>query len=331
MTANEFAVIRDHPEYRKVLEAFASYPERSLLTASARAHLYYLIRTLDFRSVLEIGTYLAGTTELLARAVTENGDGRVVTLDPATDTGLVSNAIAAWPAAMQEATTFKTVSSGDFLYLGSLHDQTKFDLIFVDGNHVYDYALFDLTLSAKRLRPGGIMAIDNVEITGVYYALRKFLDANPNWIMLGASDPGFSIMDPGSVITKGPASPLYTVFMMAPETICVSRDNFCEFSILDVKGERLDALKIALQGEGYTGWLEVYVKFTNSFGSTMPPYWSVQRVRVEVPPSDRELLVPISLSAPKEPHVNYQHADIGLIWDGDRPLYITGIPELQAD
>jgi predicted O-methyltransferase YrrM len=324
----DFEKICEDGAYQSVLAKVAAWPARSLISTSARAHLWFLIRTLGLRDVLEIGTYLGGTTELLADAVSGTG-GSVVTLDPATAANEVIAAISDWPRAAREATTFKQMSSGDYFYLGSLDSRREFDLIFVDGNHVHDYVLFDLTLSAQRLRPGGILAVDNAEITGVFHALREFLAMNRSWRLLGASQPGFSLDDADRVLTNGPLSPVHTVFLLAPKGVDVG-ERLTEFWYEDIRGDRLDSVRLAFGGTGYTGDLRVHIKFTNSFGrSDSPPGWSMENRVVRIGPADSAAVLSLGMSAPRDPPVVYQHADVGVLWTGTpTPLRLSKRPEL---
>jgi hypothetical protein len=55
--------------YRRAQDYFRNYPAHSLLFDSSRAFLYELVRETRPNAVLEIGTYRAGTTEVLARVL----------------------------------------------------------------------------------------------------------------------------------------------------------------------------------------------------------------------------------------------------------------------
>ena len=61
------------------------------------------------------------------------------------------------------------------------------DLVLVDGNHDYEFALFDLLMAARLLQPGGIVVMDNAEQTGPFRAAREFLATNNAWRELGSS------------------------------------------------------------------------------------------------------------------------------------------------
>lgn len=53
----------------------------------------------------------------------------------------------------------------------------RFDLILVDGMHLYDYTLVDMFYADLLLRPGGVVVLDDVRHPGVADAL-KFLNSN---------------------------------------------------------------------------------------------------------------------------------------------------------
>jgi hypothetical protein len=70
------------PAYTSALSYFAAYPPRSVMSDHSRAVLYTLIRTMRPATVAEVGTMYAGTTEVMARALWENGQGIIYTTDP---------------------------------------------------------------------------------------------------------------------------------------------------------------------------------------------------------------------------------------------------------
>jgi hypothetical protein len=61
------------------------------------------------------------------------------------------------------------------------------EISFVDGNHDYEFALFDIESSARVTKPKGFIFIDNVAQPGPYYAARRFLSAYPTWFECGDS------------------------------------------------------------------------------------------------------------------------------------------------
>src|SRR5262249_10437 len=88
-----------------VFDALAAYfyqaSPRSLLSAMAQAHLYCAVRRLRPGTVVEIGTYYAGTSETIARALASNGAGRLHTVAPSEGARIRQN-MAAWPDASSD-------------------------------------------------------------------------------------------------------------------------------------------------------------------------------------------------------------------------------------
>lgn len=68
--------------FKRTTIFYLSYPARSLLSHASRAVLHHLIVMKRPRLALEIGTYQAGTSEVMARAMWEAGQGHLETIDP---------------------------------------------------------------------------------------------------------------------------------------------------------------------------------------------------------------------------------------------------------
>src|SRR5262249_18960322 len=79
--------------------------------------------------------------------------------------------------------TYATSSMGFFLAQRDL----RAGLILVDGNHDYEYAAYDIAMSARHLTPGGFIFIDNVSQPGPFEATRDFLRRNPEFFICGGS------------------------------------------------------------------------------------------------------------------------------------------------
>jgi len=180
------------------LPYFANYPRQSLMSDHSRTVLFSLVQMHRPQVVVEIGTLYAGTTEVLARALWENGDGIIYTTDPF-GAERCPDIIATWPVELREITRFYPLSSMDF-FLELERQKVVLDMVLVDGNHDYEFALFDLLMAAKLLRPSGIVIMDNAEQSGPFHAARTFLGAHPAWIELGnaiaAYDPSAPFAQP---------------------------------------------------------------------------------------------------------------------------------------
>src|SRR5260370_37731427 len=183
ITAETMAVWRRTSAYFELLTYFESYPPRSLMGPHSRAILFSLIRMLRPKVVAEVGTLFAGTTETLARALFENGEGVIHTTDPF-GADRCPAIIGTWPRELQEITEFHPLNSMDFF--GALAQRRiTLDMVLVDGSHDYEYALFDLQMAARLLRPGGIIVMDNSDQTGPFHASREFVARNPAWQEIG--------------------------------------------------------------------------------------------------------------------------------------------------
>ena len=149
------------------------------MSADTQALLYALVRNQRPEHVIEIGTYRASTSKAICRALHANGHGFMHTVDPA-NIGSILPLIRRWPAGLRDRLCYYPVSSMDFFNLAVFQGLTS-DLIFVDGNHDYEYALFDILSAARLVRPGGFIAIDNINQGGPFFAARDFIDAHPSW------------------------------------------------------------------------------------------------------------------------------------------------------
>jgi predicted O-methyltransferase YrrM len=181
------AAIISAPEFAELAEFFndPKAAETALVSAVTQALLYALVRNLRPGQVIEIGTYRASTSKAICRALHANGHGFMHTVDPANG-GPILRLIRRWPAALRARLCYYPASSMEFFDLALFQGVTS-DLVFVDGNHDYEYALFDIQMAARLVRPGGFIAIDNINQGGPAYAARDFLRDHPKWRECGHS------------------------------------------------------------------------------------------------------------------------------------------------
>jgi predicted O-methyltransferase YrrM len=185
------------PEFETMVRTFAKSPsiKGALVSPDSQALLYCLIRLLRPRLAIEIGTYLASTTEAMARAIADNGRGALHTVDPfAIKARLI---IARWPRELRKVTRFHL--SDSMLYFGKMQQRgIRSDLVFVDGNHSYEFALFDIQSAARLMNPGGFIVIDNIAQPGPFLAARDFLERahSGGWRECGSSLTRFRPTEP---------------------------------------------------------------------------------------------------------------------------------------
>jgi methyltransferase family protein len=55
------------------------------------------------------------------------------------------------------------------------------DLVLVDGSHAFPLAIIDWYYAAGRLRAGGLVVLDDMQLTQVSLGLRRFLGRDPRW------------------------------------------------------------------------------------------------------------------------------------------------------
>jgi cephalosporin hydroxylase len=184
--------------FKRVLEFYTFYPSRSLYNHAGRALLHHLIMMQRPERVLEIGTMYAGTTEVLARGVLEAGRGHVDTIDPY-GTERCPPLIAAFPPELRDRISFFPQSSAMYFDEAIARSRT-YDLVLIDGSHELEFAGFDLDCTARLMRPGGIVVLDNIEQVGPRFATKLFLERHPDWIdvagVVGLMDPAAPLDEP---------------------------------------------------------------------------------------------------------------------------------------
>jgi predicted O-methyltransferase YrrM len=237
-----------------VLPYFYLYPPRSLMDPNELALLYCLIRTLKPENVVEIGTYYAGTTEVLARAVWENGVGCVHSIDPY-GAGRVSDAIAVWPPPLRAITTCSFDNSMSFL-TQLRRSGTPIDFVLIDGEHDFEFVRFDLEMCARLLRPGGIIVIDDAEQAGPFSAAKSFLADHPQWRELGDCVAAFRPSNPfDDQRSSVPRTSL--LLLQAPPYFAVEGDRFRSWGQQDISTERIVGFEVDLAAATGAGILHV--------------------------------------------------------------------------
>jgi predicted O-methyltransferase YrrM len=173
------AIIAD-PAFAATTGWFAQEPAgRSQLSPEAQALLFTLTRNLKPAHVFEIGTFLAGTSEAICRALQANGSGLLHTTDPFS-LAAVPAILMKWPRQLRRHLRFYHLDSMAF-FMRMEQAGVRSQLTFIDGRHDYEFALFDLSMAARTLDPGGLILLDNVSQPGPYLAVLDFLRETPGW------------------------------------------------------------------------------------------------------------------------------------------------------
>ncbi len=137
--------------------------------------LYLLVRAIQGRKVLELGTASGYSAIFLGRACRENG-GRLVTLewDPVMAERAKGN------LARAELSPVAEVSVGSALELMESMEGS-YDLIFMDLDK--EYYLPALSSCGRLLRPGGLLVVDNVGFRGAE-PFNKDISSDPDWLAI---------------------------------------------------------------------------------------------------------------------------------------------------
>jgi predicted O-methyltransferase YrrM len=170
------------PEFARTDRYFSDNPAaaRSLVSGASQALLFNLVRNLAPHHVIEIGTFKGGTSEAIGRALHANGGGLLHTIGPF-DSGIFLPFYRAWPEALRDRVRFYSVDSMAF-FMRMQKNLIQPSLVFVDGNHDYEFALFDILAATRCVAPGGFVVVDNVSQAGPYYAAVDFLASHPEWL-----------------------------------------------------------------------------------------------------------------------------------------------------
>jgi predicted O-methyltransferase YrrM len=180
------AIVAD-PAFAGTTQWFAQEPSgRSQLSPEAQALLFTLTRNLKPAHVFEIGTFLAGTSEAICRALQANGTGLLHTTDPFS-LAAVPAILMKWPRELRRHVKFYHLDSMAF-FMRMEQAGIRSQLAFIDGRHDYQFALFDLSMAARTLEPGAMILLDNVSQPGPYVAALDFLRDTPGWRECG--NPG---------------------------------------------------------------------------------------------------------------------------------------------
>jgi len=289
---------------------------RSLVSPQSQALLYNLIRLLKPEWVVEIGTFMAASTEAMARALLANGSGILDTIDPF-GAKRVRPIFAAWPPELRKTTIFHAVNSMQFF---AETRRRQADLIFIDGNHDFEFALFDIESAARFLRPNGFIVIDNIGQPGPFMASRDFLARHRGWREHGDTlvrvnqrapyDPHRSkIKDTDFCVLEAPPSIIVDRRAMTPGEMPFTSP--------------LGGIQIELANPS-AGTLRVQC-VVRTFGS--PPKEFRVENSIEIKGGQMAIRIPIEVTSTEAPDVR-QTVEPWLVWEGSEALRLSSPPKI---
>ena len=131
--------------------------------------LYNLCRETKPKSTLEIGLAYGFSTVYFLAAIHGNGFGRHTAIDPFQSgyQGIGSRQ----PQTLGMVDSFLLMEERSFSALVRLAERKQmFEVIFIDGNHHFDNALVDFTLSAELCPMGGYIILDDMWMPSIRMA-----------------------------------------------------------------------------------------------------------------------------------------------------------------
>jgi len=133
---------------------YASEPQYDSVELEVASFLYSLLRMTGGKRVLETGCSRGFSTSFLATAVTDNGDGRVISID-------ADNLFHLWEGSeVEPAITFIKANSLDAIgQVRELLNGEMFDFLFLDSLHTYAHLMAEIMLYERLLKIGGIIIL----------------------------------------------------------------------------------------------------------------------------------------------------------------------------
>jgi predicted O-methyltransferase YrrM len=135
--------------------------------------IYELCRQVKPQATLEIGLAYGFSTLYFLAALSENSNGRHTSVDP-----YQRNAPGRWAGIglaqgrSMGGERFRFIEERSFAALTHLADNFEcFDIIFVDGRHLFDFVLTEFTLSAELSSLGGYIILHDMWLPSVQRAV----------------------------------------------------------------------------------------------------------------------------------------------------------------
>jgi predicted O-methyltransferase YrrM len=322
--ADPIASIVGAPEFAATVRWFAQDPfSRSQLSPEAQALLFTLTRNLKPAHAFEIGTSQAGTSEAICRAMQANGSGVLHTTDPFS-LAAVPAILLKWPRQLRRHVRFYHLDSMAF-FMRMEQTGVCSQLTFIDGRHDYEFAMFDLSMAARTLAPGGLILLDNVSQPGPYLAVTDFLRDTPGWRECG--NPGDRtgdtlafdkdrprIHNTDLIALRGPSA-----FVIGARPITLGERLFDR--------QQVRGVELTLAERSSRGTLSVQCALRgHSAARSSPGVELIGATSLDLDGAEGPV------TARFEPPLIaagtfYQMAtETALVWRGDKPLYLSGPP-----
>jgi Methyltransferase domain len=317
---NPIAEILNAPEFSETGQAIykTEASQRGLISAVSSALIYTLVRNAKPQHVVEIGTYNGGTSEVICQALHENGSGTLHTVGPF-DAERVVPIFESWPQELCRHLEFYPMTSMD-LYYRLYWRGIRPEIAFIDGDHSYQTALFDIQSLAQTLTRRGFLLVDNVAQPGPYFAAMDFLQRNPDWTQCKVRDPTGA--DPNKAFDPDRSSVPGTDFeiLRAPRGYNIG-SRPVTFGEMPSEAQ-IDGLRIHAESAGGTLHVQCVLR---GFGTAIAE--EVVMTTMDIATSGK---VDLMFSQPIEIKGSFERcsAELWLVWRGETPLVLAEIPTI---
>jgi predicted O-methyltransferase YrrM len=311
------------PEFAAATRWFAQEPGRSQLSPEAQALLFTLAHNLKPAHVFEIGTFLAGTSEAICRALAANGTGLLHTTDPFS-LAAVPAILVKWPRRLRRHLRFYHLDSMAF-FMRMEQMGVRSQLTFIDGRHDYEFAMFDLSMAARTLAPGGLILLDNVSQPGPYLAVVDFLRDNPGWRECG--NPGDRTRDDlpfdkerarihnsDLIALRAPSG-----LVVGARPVTLGERNFDRQEVRGVK------LMIAQRSSRGTLTVQCALR-GHSASPENPGVEIIGATSLDLDGAEGPVTAALAPPLIARGEFYQMATEIALVWRGEKPLYLAGPP-----
>lgn len=329
--AERLLELTERPSFSRVKAFFEGYPERSLSIATDRAFMHCLVRAVRPALFVEIGTYYAGMTEVVARAMLNNyNGGHLLTIDPFGNYR-VPGILESWPDDLKGLVSYLPLDSmGLYTEVDTLG--TNVDVCFIDGNHLYEFAFYDLNCMSQRMRPGGIIIMDDFDQPGVFWATKHFLGLNPGWREIGGVFDNFDPNTPFESIRPSVSGTNFLV-LAAPDLVEIG-DNLRVFEYDGIRETAMMGYGLRLAPGNAPGRLHTkiylrsfYVDDSHGDPQQLEVLWSADITAGE---GEQAVLFEAPLATDYDQALSNRQLEINLVWspaDSRSPLRLMQRPE----
>jgi predicted O-methyltransferase YrrM len=162
------------------LEDGTAWPVKVFIPREEGDLLYSICRALTPDLTLEVGMANGFSTAFIARALRDNGRGAHIAIDPFQRSEWRSAGLQLLRSlGLLERVRLVELPSHQALPMLEA-EGVRADFIFIDGSHLFDYALGDFLCSDRLLKTGGLIAFDDSDWPAIRQVLR-FVVANRHY------------------------------------------------------------------------------------------------------------------------------------------------------